>query len=160
MNAIYEALERIEQHADAIFVRHHKDGEVTTVALSELPTAEALRWVTRWLRTSLSTSTLMPPEAFDDLNEMANDILPKIEGSHFVIGLMEAKIDALQCLQIGAALLFEKPLILLQLPGVWIPPRLRKLADTVVTGSLNDIETQDRMKAALKDLVRRLESKA
>jgi hypothetical protein len=88
--------------------------------------------------------------------EREADVIPRIRGSAFVIGLMSRNTDAAQCLRIGVALLLEKPLILVSLRGAWIPPKLRRLADAVLEcETFTDPATQERMQAAIRDLLKR-----
>jgi hypothetical protein len=89
------------------------------------------------------------------------DILPKLRASAFAMVLVEPKLDALLLVQVGAAVLLDKPLILVALPGAWIPAKARQLADAVVTAdSLDFMKTeagQERMKTAVRTVMRKLE---
>jgi hypothetical protein len=60
------------------------------------------------------------------------DLLPKMKASAFVIGTGMDEPDVYLALQIGLALLLEKPLVLMVQKETWIPPRLRALADLVL----------------------------
>ena len=52
-NLVIEFLDRVEQHADAIYVRERIGGEARNVSLLELPTHLAVQHVCRMLRTNL-----------------------------------------------------------------------------------------------------------
>jgi hypothetical protein len=58
----------------------------------------------------------------------------------FALGIIEPDgIDPFLLMQVCAAVLLEKPLILLANRGVWIPAKARELADAVVGGGLPEI---------------------
>ena len=44
-------------------------------------------------------------------------------------------------LQIGAAVLLNKPLLVLVTPGIELPPKLRVVADEIIEASLDDVDT-------------------
>src|SRR5262245_12318830 len=72
-------------------------------------------------------------EWFARINEaIRKDMLPKMRSSSFVMGIVEPELDAFLLMQVGAAVLLEKPLILLSVEGGWIPKKARELADAVI----------------------------
>jgi hypothetical protein len=86
------------------------------------------------------------------------DIIPKMRQAAFCLIALDAQDpDPFLALQVGLALLLEKPLIILATEGTWVPDRLRKLADAVVTGSRNDVATNTALRAAMEQLMDRLE---
>lgn len=94
--------------------------------------------------------------AVDELAAQAD--IAKLEESAIVmtIALPGNKPDPVLALQIGIALLLEKPLILVAVRGAWLPQRLRQLADAVVEGpSIADPETAAKLQAAMADVMRR-----
>jgi hypothetical protein len=61
------------------------------------------------------------------------DLFPKMRGSRFVVNIVDGQPDVKMCLELGAAMFFDKPLIVLVKRGAWIiAPRLRQLADAVI----------------------------
>jgi len=82
--------------------------------------------------------------------------LPKILGSNVtlsVLGNGEA-LDPKQCIELGAILLADKPLILVVQPGATIPSRLRRAADLVIEDWTPDNhDAQERLTAAITTLV-------
>lgn len=87
------------------------------------------------------------------LDGVARDIVPKMKASAFVLcPLAPNDVDIFMALQIGAAILLEKPLLVIATGGVWVPPKLRRIADIVVEGELKDPETQQRVHEAVKRL--------
>lgn len=64
---------------------------------------------------------------------MATDMLPKMQASRFVIGMVQKEnIDPILLMQIGAALLLNKPLILLCDPDVELSKKMVQVADAIV----------------------------
>lgn len=89
------------------------------------------------------------------IEQMGEESIPRIEASRMVISAIEAgRVDAQMCLQIGAALLLDKPLIVTVFKGSWIPARLRQLADAVIEGdSMQDPEVQEKLQAAIRKVM-------
>lgn len=97
----------------------------------------------------------------DDFREMEMmfrvDCLPKLKQSVFVMGICDPEnIDGFLLMQLGAAFLLEKPLILLVLKGMWVPPRVRQLATAVIEADSVD---DPRMRGKLKEAIERIMTK-
>lgn len=93
---------------------------------------------------------------FEDFYAFTREhIEPQMRQSQFVmVPMLPGYEDLGLALQVGLALIMEKPLLILALKGVWIPPRLRALADAVVDGeSIHDPETKARMEQAVRDVM-------
>jgi len=102
----------------------------------------------------------------DGFKRWADDIrrrlIPKMRGSETVLMLapdLEADFDVQFAVQIGAAILLEKPLILVVHTGRVIPPKLRAIADKVIDVDLDgitmsDTEVQNAIRQAMNDLGR------
>jgi hypothetical protein len=90
-------------------------------------------------------------DLFDDAE---NRIFPQMMGSMYVLGVM-AKPDIYLALQVGLALVLDKPLILLIPPETWVSPRLRSLADIVVDGDIGDPAVKEKMRAAVQKIMRK-----
>lgn len=155
-----ELLDRIERNAESIFVRAEVNGVTGNYALTELPVPLALHHAFRMIRKRSDQQEA----AAETVREWGDDAIPKIRLSAFVMGIMEPETNALQCLQIGAALLLEKPLLLIRRKGTWIPPKLLELADSVVDIDSPDDATaretaRERVQAAMDKLAKRLEAK-
>lgn len=101
-------------------------------------------------------------EAMEDLADHARkDIIPKMRGSAFCVTVVTPHgIDPYLCLQLGACLLLEKPLLILALGNVWIPARVRALADAIVEGdTMENPEVQERIRAAMLAVVEKVREK-
>lgn len=96
--------------------------------------------------------------AWADFEErFRTDGLPKIMGSGVALSIMgsrdPAAFDVKQAVELGAMLLLDKPLILVALPGVPIPSRLRRAADLVIEDwSPENHDAQRRLADALAEI--------
>ena len=92
-------------------------------------------------------------------DDMRARLIPKMKDSASVLMIapsMDDKFDIQFALQIGAAILLEKPLILLVQRGRVIPPKLRAIADRIIEVDLDSItmdsvEIQKQIKQAMAD---------
>ena len=86
------------------------------------------------------------------------DIIPKMRGSAFCLSLLTPDgVDPYLALQVGVALLLEKPLIIIAVAGAWVPERVRRLADYVVTGpSITDPATQEALRSAIEGTMQKV----
>lgn len=96
----------------------------------------------------------------DFMRELADDarcdIMPKMRVSKFcMVCLAPEAEDIYLALQIGIALLFDKPLIIIATDNVWIAPRLRALADVVVEGDIKTEEMKERVRLGIGELMRK-----
>lgn len=87
------------------------------------------------------------------------DCLPKLAQSKFVIGICDPEnVDGFLLMQLGAAVLLDKPLVIVALKGIWIPARMRELADEVVEiESMKDLAGQERLAQAIRRVTEKLE---
>ena len=71
------------------------------------------------------------------------DAVPKIEGSAFVMSLVprSGEADVKFAVELGFGIMHNKPIVLLSMPGVEIPPGLRRIAHHVIELE-NDIDTE------------------
>lgn len=104
---------------------------------------------------------LTPPTEADmeefkrQLMECANnDIIPQMRSSAFcMVALLPGDVDTFLALQVGVAILLEKPLLIIAIDNAWVPQRLRQLADAVVEGpSIQDPGMRERLQAAVQQL--------
>jgi hypothetical protein len=79
-------------------------------------------------------------------------LFPMIRDSRVYLGICPAAPDAKWCLELGAAIMFDKPLLFVVRPGVAVPAKLRRIADGVVeVEDLGSPEGQARIAAVLKE---------
>jgi len=85
-----------------------------------------------------------------------NSTFPMIEGAYNALMILDGgKPHPKFCLELGAAIMFDKPILLLVLPGVEIPLGLRTIANKIVEVADNDPkspETQRRLTAPLREM--------
>lgn len=84
--------------------------------------------------------------------DAGEDIMPKMMKSAFVLGVMQDP-DIYLALQIGLALVLDKPLILFIPDGLWLAPRLRALAYAVIDGDLSDPRVQEKARVAIDAII-------
>lgn len=78
------------------------------------------------------------------------DLIPKMQNSVFVLAIVDkAGNDLYLALQIGFALLLDKPIIILAADDIWVSPRFAGVAEAVVRGRLNDPATMEQLKTAI-----------
>jgi hypothetical protein len=95
-------------------------------------------------------------KAWADYSErFRREVLPHLlDSAMFLsIGTDVGEFDVKQATELGAALLYDKPLLLVVPPGRSIGRRLRRAADVVIDDfDPTQPETQERITAALKQL--------
>ena len=93
------------------------------------------------------------PEVKEWLESAGRDMLPKMKESALCISIYSGKVDAKFAMELGAALLYDKPIILMVTKDAQLPPRLEKIADAIVRGDIGDEATKDRLQAAIKKVL-------
>lgn len=90
------------------------------------------------------------------LTENTSEILPKMRASRVCLAvLLPDHIDPFLALQVGMALLLDKPLIIIGVDNAWLPERVRQLADVVIEGSMKDPATAERAREALRLILKK-----
>jgi hypothetical protein len=95
------------------------------------------------------------PEVKQFLDQFEENALPKIRGSAVVLSLHSSDPDPKMCLEVGAAILFDKPLLVCVRPGAVVPQNLRRAGAHIVEieeGQLTDL-TKERIQAALESII-------
>jgi len=92
--------------------------------------------------------------AWKDYSErFRKETLPKILDSAVFLAIGTEELDVKMATELGAALLMDKPLLLVVPPGRRIPERLRRAADIVVDNwDATSPDAQERFAEALKKL--------
>lgn len=90
-------------------------------------------------------------EVKDFLFRAEHEMFPKMADSACSLTIYSGAWDAKLAVELGAALLLDKPIILLAVKGVAIPARLRRIADQVVeVGDVNEPGAKEKVQAALR----------
>lgn len=81
------------------------------------------------------------------------DALSKMTESAFVAQLVpkDGKFDVKFAVELGAAIMLNKPILAIVMPGSEVPAKLRLIADVVVE---EDIDTQEGQKRAAKAIAK------
>jgi hypothetical protein len=85
------------------------------------------------------------------LRDAEQQMLPKMEGSAMVISIVAARPDIKQCLEIGAAILFDKPIILYVPKDRVVSANLRRIASAIVQG--DDPSSDEKLKEAISNVL-------
>ncbi|SRR6266702_5205561 len=97
----------------------------------------------------------MANDIFDDpdvkayLAHAEREMLPKMKDSAITIALFHDKIDIKQCVEIGAAILFDKPIVVVVCGSKPVPANLKRVASAIVEGNMRDDATKAKIQAAL-----------
>lgn len=85
----------------------------------------------------------------DEFFQSARDnLFPKLKTSALSITIM-AEPDPKLCMELGASILFDKPIIALVPPGQRVPANLRRVASAIVEGDMKDPATKQRLQDAI-----------
>jgi len=89
------------------------------------------------------------PDAKEWLEDAARDMIPKMKSSALSVTIFSGKVDPKLCVELGAAILLDKPIILLATEDAVIPRSLEKIAAEIVRGSALNETTRTKMMAAI-----------
>jgi hypothetical protein len=88
------------------------------------------------------------------LGEANRRLIPILKDSAFQIGIFDGRISAQFCLEIGAAVCLDKPILLVALRGCDIPLNLLKVAKEIIYANrVGDPGVEDQIKAAISRMV-------
>jgi hypothetical protein len=92
------------------------------------------------------------PEVKRWKEHIERDMVPKMESSNVVISIAppKGKFDVKFAVELGAAIMLNKPIIVISETNDDVPPLLRLVAHKIVVGSISDPGFQDRLQAVLK----------
>jgi hypothetical protein len=105
---------------------------------------------------------IIPDDPFEDPGWKAyakharETLEPMVKDSAVAMSLYTGKIDPKMAMETGYMVLLDKPIIAIVSPGVKVPRKLAMIADEIVEGELGDPGFEERMKAALDRVTRRL----
>lgn len=105
-----------------------------------------------------------PTELIDQFLDHArkSGAIDDLRSSAFVLAFDVERADLRMALQIGCALVYDKPLLLIEKHGERIPERLRMFADEIVTlepGGLEHPTNQAKLTAAIVRMTERVAAK-
>lgn len=83
------------------------------------------------------------------LEHAATDMMPKMDAAAFTLTVYTGGFDATLAVETGAAVLLDKPIILLVAPGTKVPRKLSKIADRIVETGADGQVTEDTMRRVI-----------
>lgn len=91
----------------------------------------------------------------DFVNHFRTEALEKITESRAFISLVphEEDVDVKFAVELGAAIMLNKPIIAVAFPGVPVPEKLRLIADHVIEGDIDTEEGQKEVAIALSKVI-------
>lgn len=95
----------------------------------------------------------LKPEWQEFINEARTEAVDKIAQSNIVVQLVPDEVDIKVALEVGVAVLLDKPLVVVALPGRQVSEKLALVADEVVHA---DLETGGKL---ITDALRRVMEK-
>ena len=85
------------------------------------------------------------------VRDIDNNLFPKMESSAFVMSLLpDGKPDAKFCVELGMAIMLEKPIVTVASPGAVVPRKLMQISDEIIVG---DFRTEAGRKAAQDEMM-------
>ena len=111
--------------------------------------------MTDWLD-SLSDDERREWDAF--VERFRRDALQKIDSSAFVMSLVPdaERLDVKFALELGTAIMLDKPLIAVVTPGTVVPDKLGEVADVVVFADVDTEEGREEIARAIRELAEEL----
>ena len=101
----------------------------------------------------------MASDLFNDPNlqtylaRAESEMLPMMENSAIAITLVTGKLDAKICLEIGAAVLLDKPIIAVICEGAKVPANLKRVASVIIEGNMTDAATRVKLQQAISNVI-------
>jgi|SRR6185312_3703550 len=94
----------------------------------------------------------------DEFFKHAREVMfPMMKSSALSVTIVppaDADPDPKLCMEVGAAILFDKPIILMLPPGRTVPANLRRIASAIVQGDINDPTLQQRLNDAISNVLK------
>jgi len=114
--------------------------------------AGLIRYATNWIKLRLEEEK----ERLEEeriLESAERDLLPKMTGSRMSIALFDGRVNAKFCLEIGAAVCLDKPIILAALKEDHIPAALERAASAIVRGNPSDPKVKVLLSEAISQVI-------
>jgi len=81
------------------------------------------------------------------------ELFPKINDSAVFLSLYSGDIDPSFCMQLGAAILLRKPILVVAVKGAEVPPKLVAIADKVLHIEMDAPDAHEKLRAAVAELI-------
>jgi nucleoside 2-deoxyribosyltransferase len=94
------------------------------------------------------------------VKHVREDALKKIDDSAFVASIVPPtganQTDVKFCVELGIAIMLDKPILAVATEGRDVPPKLRRVADTIVFADIDTEEGRREIAEAIEAMRRRL----
>ena len=87
------------------------------------------------------------------LERAGSDMFPKMKSSECSIAIYSGQVDPKFALEIGAAILYDKPIVLLVTKEASLSPSLERAAAAIVRGAMDEPGTVERLQAAIEKVL-------
>lgn len=88
-------------------------------------------------------------EFFKDAKE---NLFPMMKDAALSLTILNSDPDPKLCMELGAAIMFNKPIVVVCPDGYQVPPALEKIATHVIRGDINDTSLQTALVDALHEI--------
>ena len=118
-------------------------------------------WIERWEQAKNDEQKY--DEAMESLTEDARkNMIPKMDQSSLVVmtamGITPDDFDVRFALQLGAAIILNKPIVSVFEPGQYVPPKLQVVTDEFVEYSSNKEAVKDGLLKATERIVKKIQA--
>ena len=93
----------------------------------------------------------MPSDEEKFFEHAKKTLFPKIKGVTLSVTIL-GEPDPKLCMELGAAILFDKPLVVVVPPGRECPANLKRVASAIVEGDMNTPGMMEKVTSAIKSV--------
>ena len=79
------------------------------------------------------------------------ELFPKLKGAALSLTIL-GEPDPKLCMELGAAILFDKPLIVIVPPGTNCPANLKRVAGVIIEGDMNTPGMMEKVTSAIRSV--------
>lgn len=105
----------------------------------------------------MSESVWDDPDTKRWMEDVRQNLIPKMRDSRVIASIVPSTpedTDIKFAVELGIAIMMDKPIIAIVRPGTKVPDKLVMVADRIIEGDLNDPAViADRLKQALEELI-------
>jgi hypothetical protein len=87
------------------------------------------------------------------MKDFQENVIPMMEASVAILIILSDSVDSKICLEVGAAVLLNKPIIVVTTSSSLVPKHLATIAYKIVVGDTRTEEVQKQLSELLADLV-------
>jgi hypothetical protein len=95
------------------------------------------------------------PEFDEFVERVHKELVPKVEGSDIFVSITPSspdKLDIKFAVELGLAIMLDKPIVAVIPPGAEVPEKLARVVDRFVELDLKDPTGRERLAEALKEI--------